>query len=76
MSSHLSVDLSRDELALGSAGAAWFRGLVAVGVVGLGGALALASATTGGWARFYPSYLVSFVFFLSLALGALFFVLL
>ena len=76
MSSHVSVDLSQDELALGAAGTRWFRVLLAVGIVGLGFAFALASSTAGGWARFYPSYLVSFVFFLSLSLGALFFVLL
>jgi hypothetical protein len=60
---------------LGAAGTSWFRGLLAAGLVGLGGAAALAAATSGGWTRFYPSYLASFVFFLSLALGALFFVL-
>lgn len=76
MSSHTSADLSQDELTLGAAGAAWFRVLLAIGVVGLGAACALAGSTAGGWVRFYPSYLVSFVFFLSLALGALFFVLL
>jgi hypothetical protein len=76
VSSQTSVDLSQDELVLGAAGTTWFRGLLAIGVLGLGSALALAIGTSGGWARFYPSYLVSFVFFLSLALGALFFVLL
>jgi hypothetical protein len=60
---------------LGPAGGRWFRVLLATGVVGLGAAFAMAAGTSGGWARFYPSYLVSFVFFLSLALGALFFVL-
>jgi len=74
--SHASADPSQDEMVLGAAGTVGFRVLLAVGVAGLGAAFALASGTEGGWARFYPSYLVSFVFFLSLALGALFFVLL
>ena len=72
----MAADLSQDDLALGRAGTAWFRALLAIGVASLGAAVALASGTAGGWARFYPSYLVSFVFFLSLSLGALFFVLL
>jgi hypothetical protein len=75
VSSHLSADLSQDELTLGASGRPWFLALLAIGVVGLASAVALAALTSGGWARFYPSYLVSFVFFLSLALGALFFVL-
>jgi hypothetical protein len=76
MSSRTGVDMSQDGVALGAAGTRWFRGLLAVGVVGLGAAFALASGTSGGWGRFYPAYLASFVFFLSLSLGALFFVLL
>jgi hypothetical protein len=75
VSSHQSVDLSQDELTIGSAGRRWFVTLTAIGVLGLAGAFALAAGSEGGWARFYPSYLVSFVYFLSLALGALFFVL-
>ena len=75
MSTRTATDLSQDELVLGAAGARWFRVLLAVGIGGLGVAVALAAATDGGWDRFYPSYLVAFVFFLSLALGALFFVL-
>ncbi len=42
-----------------------------LGVVGLGGALALA----GGTKQFYFSWLVAYLYFLSIALGALFFVL-
>ena len=75
MSTHRSADLTQDQLTLGSAGRSWFLALAAVGATGLVGAFALAGGSEGGWARFYPSYLVSFVFFLSLALGALFFVL-
>jgi hypothetical protein len=72
---HPSVDLSQDGLTLGPAGKPWFTALIAVGVIGLAAAFALAAGTTDGWNRFYASYLVSFVYFLSLALGALFFVL-
>ncbi len=75
MSTRDAADLSSERLDLGAAGARWFRLLLSVGVLGLGAAFALAAGTEGGWARFYPSYLVSYVFFLSLALGALFFVL-
>jgi len=75
VSSHQSVDLSQDELTLGAAGRRWFVALLSIGVLGLGAALAMAAGSEGGWARFYPSYLVAFVYFLSLALGALFFVL-
>jgi hypothetical protein len=75
VSAHLAADFSEDDLGLGAAGRRWFVALLAVGVLGLLGAWGLASGTEGGWARFYASYLVSFVFFLSLALGAIFFVL-
>jgi len=47
-----------------------------VAVVGLGGAAALAMAGGGGVDRLLGTYLVSFTFYLSLSLGALFFVLL
>jgi hypothetical protein len=75
VSRHETPDIGRDELMLGAAGAVWFRGFLVSGVAGLLGAVALAAGTPDGWSRFFPSYLVSFVFFLSLALGALFFVL-
>jgi hypothetical protein len=75
VSSHDTADLTQDVLTLGAAGRRFFLASLAIGILGLAGAVALAVSTSGGWARFYPSYLVSFVFFLSLALGALFFVL-
>lgn len=46
-----------------------------VGVAGLAAGLA-GGWTTAGWERFFHAYLVSFSYFLSLTLGALFFVLL
>ena len=75
MKGHVKVDLPQAELTLGASGGRWVRGLSAAGIAGLGLAVALAAATDGGWDRFYPSYLAAFVFYLSLCLGALFFVL-
>lgn len=46
----------------------------AVGLVGLAAAVAVGYARGDGWQAFGWSYLLSFVFFLSLSLGALFFV--
>ncbi len=45
-------------------------------VVGIGGSLLLANGTEGGMDYLLETYLVSFAFFLSISLGALFFVLL
>lgn len=45
-----------------------------VAVIGFVVSLVMASSTEGGFARFYHAYLVSFAFFLSIALGSLFFV--
>jgi len=47
-----------------------------VGILGLGGSYLVASGTEGGTDYFLQTYLVSFAFFLSLTLGALFFVML
>lgn len=47
----------------------------AVAVVGWGATLLVASTAEHGLERFFRAYLVNFVFFLSLGLGALFFVL-
>jgi hypothetical protein len=44
--------------------------------IGIVGSLLLAKATEGGMGRLLETYLVSFAFFLSISLGALFFVLL
>jgi len=76
MSSSANVEITRDELSLGSAGSRWFRIFGVAGVAGLGVAVLLAAGRTGGWDRFFASYLVNFLYFLSLALGALVFVLL
>ena len=75
MKRHDAVDLSRDVLELGAAAKRWHDLALVIG--GLSAAVALAMMGFGkdGAPRFMASYLVSFVFFLSLALGALFFVL-
>ena len=56
---------------------AWplFRGAVIATVVGFVVALVATLMSSDGIARFYHAYLVNFAFFLSIALGALFFVL-
>src|SRR6185503_3043130 len=64
-----------DAMNLGATGGRWFRILAAVGVVGLAASGLLAVLSGDGGVRFYTSYLTSFVYFLTLALGALFFVL-
>ena len=64
-----------DAVSLPAAGGRWFRILAATGVVGLAASGLLAVLSEDGGVRFYTSYLTSFVYFLTLALGALFFVL-
>lgn len=75
MSTHPSADLSQDDLTLPASRRTWLYASAAAGVLGLAAAVVMAAGTEGGWTRFYASYLVSFVYFLSLALGGLFFVL-
>lgn len=50
-------------------------GLLVVGVIGVLAALGLSLATEGGIRRFYHAYLTNYAYFLSIALGGLFFVL-
>ena len=80
MSGHADViDITEEPRRLdsGDSGAAKATRLAAaVGVIGVGASVGLAFAADGGWTRFLGSYLVSFSFWLSLALGALFFVML
>jgi len=64
-----------DAVSLPAAGGRWFRILAATGVVGLAASGLLAVLSGDGGVRFYTFYLTSFVYFLTLALGALFFVL-
>ncbi|HEX4822988.1 MAG TPA: hypothetical protein VFV19_01610 [Candidatus Polarisedimenticolaceae bacterium] len=73
MSAPSTVEIGREDVVLGAGGVRAFRIAAVLGIAGLGGAAALAPAV--GWDRFYASYLTSFLFFLSLALGSLVFVL-
>jgi hypothetical protein len=65
-------DLAADRIELGELGPRAFRAALGVGIAGLALGFGLAA---GGVEGFFHSYLVSFAFFLSLSLGALFFVL-
>ncbi len=61
---------------LGAMGERLWRGTALAGVIAIGVSLGIAAATPGGWRRFFFAYLLAFVYVLSLALGALYFVLL
>ena len=74
MSSAETKELHPDEnLAMGDLGATIVRVGGVIGLLGLIAAAVLGQMT--GWSRFFHSYLVSFGFYLSIALGATFFVL-
>jgi hypothetical protein len=72
---HGPADISKDALVVGDRAGRWALIGGAVGLVALLGALGAAYGGAG-WSRFLYAWLVSWVFFLSLALGALFFVML
>lgn len=77
MAAHADQPLApADRLRLPESARAAHRLPALVGLAGLALALLLALFTHGGAARFYFAYLISFCFFLSLALGGLFFLLL
>ena len=61
---------------LGALGARLWRGAAAVGAAGLVVSVALAALEPDGWRRFFFAYLQDFAYFLSLSLGALYFVVL
>ncbi len=61
---------------LGRLGARLWRGAALAGAGAIAFSLVLAAATPGGWQRFFFAYLIAFAWVLSLALGALYFVLL
>jgi hypothetical protein len=61
---------------LGALGERSWRVLALVGAVAFLASVALAAGSTGGWRRFVFGYVVNFAFVLSLALGALYFVVL
>ena len=70
-----SVDLPAGELNLGGLGVRWAAVAGAAGAIGWLASAILAFTSDHGGERFLRSYLVAFTFFLSLALGGLFFVL-
>jgi hypothetical protein len=77
MSGHGDVlDITTEARTLDDAGPRVVRIAAAVGAIGVAASVGLGFATDGGWTRLLGSYLVSFTFWLSLALGALFFVML
>lgn len=61
---------------LGALGAKLKTGGVIIGVLGLGLGIVLGNAQDDNWRNFFFSYLVAFVFFVSLSLGGLFFTIL
>jgi hypothetical protein len=69
-------EIAQEVRRLGPLGARVWRAAGGVGVVALLASLVLASAGGAGWQRFFFSYLLSFTYVLTLALGALFFVIL
>jgi hypothetical protein len=68
-------ELSPRGIELGSVGTRWARIAVVVGLVGLVITVARAATLEHGAEAFFHSYLVNLMFYLSLALGGLFFVL-
>ena len=73
MQPHQAANIDNDRLTLPNL-SGWSVGLVAVGAVALVVAVALGRGPGNDFTSFTASYLVSYCFFLSLSLGALFFV--
>jgi len=71
-----SGEILSEQRHLGAVGARLWRRAALVGVAALVVSVALATATPGGWHRFFFAYLVAFAYVLSLALGSLYFVIL
>ena len=71
-----TVNLADVERRIDPALPLWLGASAITAVVGIGGAVALAMVSDGGWDRLLETYLVSYALFLALTLGALFFVLL
>jgi len=69
-------DISNERRHLGALGDRIVRVAAAAGVLGAVASVALAAVSADGWRRFFFSYLLSFSYLLTLALGALFFVIL
>ncbi len=69
------IDITREKRQLGAWGARGIRVSLVIGVLGILASVWLGMRAGDGFGRFYESYLVNYAFFLSLSLGALFFVL-
>jgi hypothetical protein len=69
-------DILKEPRHLGALGERVTKAAAAVGAAGVIASLALAALGGGGFKRFFFSYLLSFSYLLTLALGALFFVIL
>lgn len=77
MASATTKTLPPDEkITMGTAASRLKKVGFGLGVVGLGAGLALGASAGDGWRRFQHSYLLNFMFVLSIGLGALFFVVL
>jgi len=70
----LPFDISKERRHLDGLGGKLLGGGLAAGIIGLAASLVLAAFLEDGLERFWSSYLVNFAYFLSLSLGALFFV--
>jgi hypothetical protein len=70
------IDIFAEKRHLGAMGEKLWRSIALVGAAAVLVSLALAATGAEGWRRFLFSYLANFAFVLSLALGALYFVIL
>jgi hypothetical protein len=70
------LDISRENRQLGDLAGGIVRSASLIGAIGLGVSVLGGLLTEGGAARFFQAYLVNYAYFLSLALGALFWVML
>jgi len=70
------LDITTEPRHLGGRATKWAITAAIVGLIGFAGSYLVASGTEGGTDYLLQTYLVSFAFFLSLSLGALFFVML
>lgn len=69
-----TVTLTNERLDIGSLGSKFVALGGVLALLGLGGGAALGAAAGDGWRHFFHTYLVAFAYFLSISLGALFFV--
>ncbi len=69
------IDITTERRFLEGLGSKLFLGGLVLGIVGLGTALAVAFGSEDGMHRFWWSYLTAWVYFLTIGLGGLFFVL-